>query len=179
MQSLGSICNYLIAENTMEEQFTWKKGVFSSLYKIYLNGEQIGSLKDKLFSQSITGILNGEEYVFQTKGFFKQETLIFDVAQSKVIGGIDYSGWMTRATITVNGKTIDWKYDNLWNTQWSIIDSKGIRIKYAGSSTSGKIESNVDDALLLLSGLFVTNYYWQLTIAILVVVFVPLLARMF
>ena len=105
---------------------------------------------------------------------FKQHTEIIDKSENKFIGEIIYHKWMTKATISVDNKTINWKYDNLWNTKWSIFNSEGIKIQYSGTSTSGQIDSNTDDALLLLSGLFVINYYWQMTVAVLVAVFVPI-----
>ena len=163
----------------MQTNLTWKKGVFSNVYKIYLNGKQIGNLKDKSFSQSGIGVLNNKEFLFQTKGFLKQKSKIFDTAENKMVGEINYNNWMTKATITINDKTFNWKYDNIWNTKWSIFNSEGINIKYAGSTTNGLIDSNIDDSLLLLTGLFVTNYYWQLTIALIVAVIVPILASMY
>ena len=48
---------------------------------------------------------------------------------------------MMKATLSVLGKRISWKYDNMWNSKWSIFDNDGINIKYTGSSKSGKIES--------------------------------------
>ena len=69
---------------------------------------------------------------------------------------------------------INWKYENFWNTKWSVFNPEGINIEYSGSMTRGKIDSNVDDALLLLSGLFVPNYYWQMTMVALLAVFIPL-----
>jgi len=158
----------------MQTKLTWKKNFFSNLYGIYSNGQQVGKLKDKTFSQIANGELNGKEYTFKTKGFFKQQTEIIDNSENKVIGEIIYNNWMTKATISIDNKTINWKYDNIWNTKWSIFNSEGIKIQYSGSSTSGQIDSNIDDALLLLSGLFVTNYYWQMTVAVLVAVFVPI-----
>jgi len=134
----------------MHTNLTWKKGFFSNLYKIYSNGKQIGNLKDKSFSQSRIGVL--------------------DNTQNKTVGEINYNNWISKATITINDKTINWKYDNLWNTKWSIFSSEEFNIKYSGSSTGGQIETNIDDAVLLLSGLFVRNYYWQMTIAILAAV---------
>ena len=158
----------------MQTNLIWKKGLFSNLYSIYSNGELIGKLKDKTFSQTANGEFNGKEYKFKTKGFLKQHTEIIDSLENKVIGEITYNNWMTKATISVNSKKISWKYNNIWNTKWSLFDTEGINIKYSGSSTKGQIDSNVDDALLILSGLFVTNYYWQMTIAVLVAVFVPI-----
>ena len=159
----------------MNTNLKWKKSLFSSTYSIYSNDQLIGKLKDKSFSQTAYGELNGKKYIFKTKGFFKQHTEIFDNKDNKLIGEITYNNWMTKASLLVNNKKTNWKYDNLWNTKWSIFDSEGIEIKYTGSSTSGQIDSNSDDSLLLLSGLFVTNYYWQVTIAVLIAVFIPIL----
>ena len=81
---------------------------------------------------------------------------------------------MTKATISIFDKTFIWKYENIWNTKWSVIDSEGNSINYTGDSTSGKIESTLEDDLLLLTGLFVTNYFWQITIVIIFIIFIPM-----
>jgi hypothetical protein len=80
---------------------------------------------------------------------------------------------MTKATIELSDRKIFWKYDNVWNTKWSLFDSEGIQIQYQGSSFNGKIEFNSQDDLLVLTGLFITNYYWQITIAVFAAVFIP------
>jgi len=162
----------------MRTNLKWEKGFFSNLYNIYSNGQQIGKLKDKTFTQTANGELNGEKYTFKTKGLFKQHTEIIDSLENKVIGEITYNNWMTKATISINGKTINWKYDNLWNTKWSISNSEGINIKYSGSSLSGQIDSNTDNSLILLSGLYVTNYYWHMAIVIFVAAFIPIWAAL-
>ena len=160
----------------MQTKLRWEKKLFSNLYSIYSNGQQIGELKNKTFTQTSDGELNGEKYAFKTRGFFNQHTEIINLKEDKVIGEISYNNWMTKAEISINGKVIHWKYDNVWNTKWSISNAEDININYAGSSSSGQIDSNTDDPLTLLSGLYVTNYYWQMTIAVLVAVFVPIFA---
>ncbi len=47
----------------MKLSLLWKKGLFSNLYKIYSDGEIIGNLKDKSFSQSANGVFKGKEYI--------------------------------------------------------------------------------------------------------------------
>ena len=158
----------------MPTNLRWKKGWFSNLYKIYSDDKIVGKLKSKMFSQTTKGELNGKEYTFKTKGFFKQSTEIIDDNEKKVIGKITYNNWNTKAIISVNNKNINWKYDNLWNTKWSIFDTEGINLKYSGSSTSGQVNSNSDDELLLLSGLFIVNYYWKIIIAVVITVVVLL-----
>jgi hypothetical protein len=158
----------------MKTVLRWKKNIFSSTYKIYSDEKLVGKLKDKSFSQSADGALTGEHFGFKTRGFFKQNTTIVDKKDNTVIGKISYNNWMTKATIKTKNKKSVWKYDNLWNTKWSIYDSDGIMIKYTGTATSGLIHSNTEDALFLLSGLYVTNYYRQATVAIIIAVFIPI-----
>jgi hypothetical protein len=158
----------------MNTILTWKKGIFSYTYNIFSEGKLIGKMKNNCFSQSADGELYGMKYTFTTKGFFNHHTLIMDNQTNSIIGEINYNNWMTKATLSIQNKKTYWKYENMWNTRWSIFNSEGIQINYSGFSSSGKIESNTEDHLLLLSGLFVTNYYWEMTVAILVAAFVPI-----
>ena len=163
----------------MQTNLKWEKGLFSCTYSIYSNGQMVGKLKDNSFTQSADGELNGKMYKFKTIGFLKQKTQIRDATNNNVIGEITYDNWMTKADITILNKKAKWKYDNLWNTKWRIFDSKGMEIKFTGTSSRGQIDSNTDDPLLLLSGIFVTNYYLQITIAVLVAIFVPIWTTIF
>lgn len=158
----------------MKTSYSWTKGFFSNLYSIYYNGGLIGNLKDKSFSQTAQGEVNGKEYIFKTKGFLKQHTEIIDSSENRIIGEITYNSWMTKAKITLKDKTINWKYDNAWNTKWSLFDSAGILMNFSGSSSKGQINANVDDELLILAGLFVTNYYWQTTTAVIIAALIPI-----
>lgn len=158
----------------MKTNYSWTKGLFSNLYSIYSNGALVGNLKDKSFSQTAQGKVNGKEYIFKTKGFLKQYTEIIDSSENRIIGEITYNNWKTKATISLNNKTINWKYDNAWNTKWSLFDSTGVLMNFSGSSSKGQINSNVDDELLILAGLFVTNYYWQTTTAVIIAALIPI-----
>ena len=154
----------------METILNWKKGIFKSSYKIYSGENFVGNLKENSWTNSAEGELNEKKYSFKTKGILKQETQIID-SDNNIIGEITYNTWMTKAQIKIQNKVINWKYDNLWSSKWSLSSSEGIEINYSGSSTKGEIESNTGDELILLSGLFVTNYYWQLTFIVIFVLF--------
>ncbi len=158
----------------METKLNWTKGILKETYEIYSNGVLVGTLKENVWKQIAYGELNGEKAIFKTTGFFHQETQIIDPDSNLNIGKITYNSWMTKATIEYSGKVANWKYDNAWNTRWSISDSEGVQIHYQGSSSKGTIELQIQDELLVLSGLFVTNYYWQISIALLVAVFIPI-----
>ncbi len=160
----------------MKTRLTWKKGVFSNLYKIYDNGNLIGNLKDSSFSQSAKGSIRGRGYFFRTHGFFNPVTDIVDSTTNKTVGKIQYNSWRSKATITLNGETINWKYDNVWNTQWSLSDSDGTAMKFNSSTTRGQIDVRLDNDLLVLTGLFVKNYYIQMAfVVIFIAVIIPVL----
>ena len=158
----------------METKLNWKKGIFKETFEIYSNGALVGTLKENIWKQIAYGELNGEKVIFKTHGYFKQETQIIDPSTNSNIGKITYNSWMTKATIEYTNKVANWKYDNAWNTKWSISNSEGVQIRYQGSSSKGTIEHQTRDDLLILSGLFVINYYWQISIAVIIAVFIPI-----
>lgn len=162
----------------MTTNLKWEKRFFSNTSRIYSNGRLIGNVEVRTFSKSDIGILNGEKYIFMAKGLFSKQTDIISAKDDTLIGIITYSDWRSKATLITADKIVNWKYDNWWHSRWRISGSSGIEIRYAGSSKSGKIESNTDDALLILSGLFVTNYYRQASIAVMVAVFIPIWVSM-
>lgn len=159
----------------MTAKFSWKKEMFSDSYQIFSEDNQVGSLREKWFSRTAMGMLNGNEYIFKTKGFVTQVTEIFDATGNTQIGKIAYNSWMTKAEITISNKLANWKTQNAWSTKWSIEDSDGNMITYAGSSSKGSIDSNMDDPILVLSGLYVSNYYWQVAVAIIIIIMIPIL----
>ena len=123
------------------------------------------------------GELNEKKYTFKTTGFFNQHTQIIENNENKIIGEITYNNWMNKATININGKKFELKYNNIWNSKWSITSLNETQISYNSSTSTGQIQSNTDNELLILSGLFVANYYLQMTLAILLIVFIPILIR--
>jgi hypothetical protein len=158
----------------MKTVLSWKKSAFSSTYRIYSGDESIGQLQYASLKKTSRGNIRGKHYLFTTKGFFKQETLILDGETDKPIGNIEYGSWRTKASIRLSGRTVNWKYDNLWQTRWSLFDERGVHMSFAGGATKGTIEYDQPDDLLLLTGLFVTNYYQQAMIAVLLAVFIPI-----
>jgi len=163
----------------MKTLLNWKKGFFKSTYQIFADDVIIGYLRENTWSQTAEGEINGKRYSFKTSGFFNPKTTILDGNGFDIIGTITYSSWMTKATITQKDRLINWKYDNTWNTRWSMTSSDGMMINYKGNSSKGTIEylsSDEGNELLVLTWLFVTNYFWQITVAVLVACFVPIMA---
>jgi hypothetical protein len=160
----------------MNVHLNWNKKIFSSRYVIYEKGSQVGTLKSNSFSQKVYGELYRKSYTFRVKGFLKQEAEIIEDDSQRVVGLITFSSFRAKANLQFEGNNVLWKYDNLWSTKWSLTDETGLIIKYDSSFTGGQIESNLKGSLLLLAGLFITNYYYaQVTVIMLCVVAILLI----
>jgi hypothetical protein len=163
----------------MKTMLSWKRGAFSTTYQIYSNERSIGQLQNRSFKQTSEGRINKKKYSFRTKGVFKQETQIMEGDSKKVIGNIRYNSMMTKATIKFEDRTISWKYDNGRQTRWSLFNENGTLMKFAGRATKGTIECEEADELLVLTGLYITNYYQQAMIAVFVAIFIPIWVTLF
>lgn len=153
----------------------WEKGLLDNEYKLYSDGKQLGSLINNLLSKTDTGIINNREVLFRKENILKNQFQIIDSTEDKVIGEIIYNEWMNKATITIEDKTVKWKSNNLSSTQWRLFNEDGFEIKYSGSFTGGQINSSTDDLLLILCGLYLTHYFWQITITVLIITLMPLM----
>jgi hypothetical protein len=147
----------------METNLTWEKGVFKNSYEIFSHGNPIGKLRPDTWSRQGNGELNSKKYKFEIKGFFNQETIIINIETNLPVGKIIYNTLKTKATIEYDGKIATWKYDNGWNTKWSISNTTVLLVRYNGSFTNGDIEVFSYDELLILTGLYITNYFWQIS----------------
>lgn len=158
----------------MTTKLSWEKEFFKNTYHIFSQSSEIGELENLSWSAK-RGKINGQEYLFETKGFFSQTTKITDVSKNTVIGQINYNSWKTKASIQLYNESYTWKYNNLWNTKWDITSKNDdTKIDFHWSSSKGEIKSNVQIGPLILIGLFITNYYWQTTTVALIAIFIPI-----
>lgn len=158
----------------MKTLYNWKKGLFSSTYEIYTNKRLIGTLNNKAFCKTSSGIINNHKYIFQTTGLLKPQTYIID-ADNPITGSITYGPWSNKATITLSGKIYHWKYSNTWNTKWLIYGIDGTIIQNTGSTNSGITQSNYDNDALLMCGLFIDSHFHRQSTA----VWIPFAAAIF
>ena len=144
----------------------WEKGLFSSKYRLLDKDIEIGEFKNPAFNSSSFGTLGETKLKFKAKGIFSSETEIIDLNLDQSIGSIKFNSWGSKAEIRISDKKYIWKYDNFWHSKWSISENGEQLIRYKSSSSSGEIESMVDNELLLLCGFYVYNYYITLIIII-------------
>jgi len=147
----------------MNTELTWKKGWFSCAYQILAGDMSVGALKEKTFQRASIGAIGNKRYKFRTKGILKPYTEIIDLDEHQVIGRISFSCWMPKATVQLGEQTMYWRYQNLWETKWELNDFEGNRLAFKGCQTKGKVTMTNKDELMVLVGLFISNYYQKMT----------------
>lgn len=160
----------------MERLLTWRKGIFDSNYQLYTNSEIKGSLIFSSWKNNARGIAS-KNYYFTTEGFLNPITKIRDENHHQ-IGVITYNSWKLKATVTFNDLDhASWGYTNSWLSQWTISNHRDKHIHYHSSTGAGTAQSNNDDELLLLSGLYIREFFSRALILIVIAVFVAVLTR--
>ncbi len=157
----------------------WNKGFLNQDYKIYSNDTLVGTLKGQTWSRNAEAKINSRKLWFKVNGVFNQDIQIIDAENDLVIGTIKYNTWMTKATIDYPGGVANWKYNNFWCTKFCITDNEGKEINYHGSSSGGRIEFDNHNDLMILSGLYLLNYYWQKSVTLLLVILLPVWITIF
>ncbi|MGQ1910140.1 hypothetical protein ACT3CE_10155 [Marinifilum sp. RC60d5] len=151
----------------------WKKSIFTNTYKIYSESKEIGQLTKHKFSAWSEAEMNGKKFKYYSKGFFKRSSEIYDESDVK-IGDIKFTAWKRKAEIHLNSNYQYWRYNTLFNTKWVMQNDKQIQINSSANTFSGSIETNAEDEISILTGLFVTNHYRENIIPVGLAVLAPL-----
>lgn len=164
----------------MQRYLIWNKGFFDSNYQLFGEGKIQASLLFNSWKNEARGIGLNSSYFFRTIGFVNPSTDIID-GNNEIIGTIKYDSWHSKATLTMrSGEVYAWAFTNSWLSKWTISNFTDKQVIYEANSTSGKISANTDDEVMLLSGLFIKEYYSRILILIIVfIVIIPILSRGF
>ena len=147
----------------MKTTLAWTKGFFGTTCQIYSGDKKVGELKERSLSLKAYGNLNNKQYLFVTKGILRRTTEIIDVETEHTIGAITYNTWHTKAKISAFAEVYNWKYNNIWNTRWSLYEHGKLLISSKRSATEGSLELGEIEESLVLSSLFVMNNYRHYT----------------
>ena len=153
---------------TMNEQgskITWKKGLFQCAYRLFSGNRQIGKLKPGLVHLSAKAEVEDRSYRFHISEW-KQRGQVVDLLTNKVVATIRFSHWLPKATIEYQGQRYTWSLSNLWETRWKLVGDTGAVYRYKGWSCKGQVEGSIPINLLSVVGLFISHYYWQLSVII-------------
>lgn len=160
----------------MQRMLTWRKGMFDSNYQIYTNDEIKGSLIFSSWKNNARGIAL-KNYYFTTEGFLNPVTKIRDEKHHQ-IGTITYNIWKLKATVTFNDLDhASWGYTNSWLSEWTITNHRDKQIHYRSSTGMGTVFSDNEDELLLLSGIYIREFFSRAIVLFILIVLISIIVR--
>jgi len=140
-------------------KINWKKGLFSTAYRLFSDGREVGYLKERFWSGKTEGTLNEEKASFVKQGLFSNKVDIIAPDTQKKLGQIEMNTWRNKASITLSGEPFNWRFINFWNTRWQLLDGETPIIEHKSRTFAGEAESQTEDNLMMLAGLFVFNQW--------------------
>lgn len=161
----------------MNNFLTWTKGLFDSNYQLFTDGKISGSLLFDTWKNEAKGMGITSSYFYKTEGFLKPITKIIN-DKNELIGTITYDSWQTKATIKMeSGEVFGWSFTSSWLNNWLITDFKEKKISYHSQSANGTINSSTTDESILLTGIFIREFYARILIFCLILFLVPAILR--
>lgn len=161
----------------MEQTLSWRKGLFDSNYQVFGNALLKFSINFSSFKNSAIATTQKEIYLLKSEGYSNPETKILN-NKNEVLAVIHYDWLSFKAKIVfTSGETFDWSFQNSWASRWILNNQKEKQVIYNSSTSNGLIHSNTDDDLLILSGLFIREYYTRILFIFLILVLVLFSSR--
>lgn len=161
----------------MSNFLTWNKGFFDSNYQLFSNGKICGSMLFDSWKNDAKGMGLNSSYFFKTENFFNPITQIIN-DKNEIIGTITYGSWQTKASIKmIDGEVFGWSFTSSWLNSWMITDFKEKKISYHAKSAHGTIDYATTDEVVLLTGIFIREFYARILIICLLLFIVPAITR--
>ena len=161
----------------MEKTLNWRKGLFDSNYQVFENAYLKFSLNFSSLKNSAIATTQNGIYLLRSEGYSNPETRIFN-NNHEVLAVIKYDWLAFKAKITFpTGESFDWSFQNSWLSRWSLNNHVDKQIIYNSSSSSGLIHTNVDDEILVFTGLFIREYYTRILYALILLFIVMSFTR--
>lgn len=147
-------------------KYRLKHKFWSGKLELWKDDNIIGDIENySVWKGHSIGYLYEKKYFFMNKGVFANSFEIVD-EMDHVIGKISYSGWTSKANISLNGKLYTWESIGFWGTKWKLVDELGreILLEKRQLYVNYNLESE-NEFLLLLSTFLLYNYQRKMAAA--------------
>lgn len=153
----------------MEQALSWRKDVFDSNYQVFMNQSlrfsiNFISLKNCAIATTQEGI-----YLLKSEGYLTPNTKIIN-NKNEVLAVISYDLLSFKAKIFYSsGEKFEWSFQNSWLKRWSINNHFDKQILYHSTSGNGLIQANVADDILIMTGLFIKEFYTRILFVLIII----------
>lgn len=158
----------------MERRLNWTKGIFESSYQLFEGGEIKHTLFFDTWRNEARAISQQSTYFFKSNGFMNSSIQLFD-DKNNLIAMINYQPWQSKAIVSLtSGEVYHWAFTNNWHSKWAITDLKAKHVNYDSDLSSGTISANTDDEIMLLTGLYIREYFNKIIYLVFFILFVTI-----
>lgn len=149
-----------MSDQRENQKLYWTKDAFSMNHTFFEDGEMVGFIEDKLTNRASKASIFGKKFLFEREGFFKARMNILDLEKKDIAGRVDFHRFQPKAKILINNTIYGWKFTNMLQTKWELMDRSGFIIVSADSRKEGYCTlEDPDTPLLLLSSLIIRNFF--------------------
>lgn len=161
----------------MNYDFNWNKDTFDSKYQVFGQGLLKYALNFDSWHNSAIATTQTGIYLFKTQGFSNAESLLVN-NKNEVLAVITFNWLSLSAMIKFSGDDkFRFSYQRNWITEWSLNNGKDKQVFYKARTGSGQIKANIDDELIVLTGLYVREYFSRLLFFFIGLVVIGLFVR--
>lgn len=161
----------------MDYDFNWNKDTLDSKYLVLSNGTLKYTLNFESWHNSAIATTQNGIFLFKTQAFGKTETLLVD-NKNEVLAAIKFNFSSLNALVKfTDGSEFKFVYRKNRITEWSLNNGIDKQVFYKANTGSGLIKSNVENELVILTGLYIKEYYARLLFLFICLVLVSLLIQ--
>lgn len=142
----------------MKNKFNWTQQKIKKIISIQAASSNIGKITFLRNNLTTEGEINNNSFTIKSRGHLNLYSDIIDKETQSIAGTIKGSFWTSKSTIDLQGKQYLFKYNSIWCKAWKVFSSKEeTLIDYTKLKEGGEIESNTENNMLLLIGLYIAN----------------------
>lgn len=141
---------------------SWTKDAFSMNYSLFVEGKQVGEIKDNSLSRSVKAQFMDQKYVFETENTLKPHINIISLSNKEQLGEITFKTFRPRAQFSLNGHSYFWQFKGMMNSKWELNDELERVVLSGDKRKEGQCSVLSEEyPLLMVCCLVIRNYYMK------------------
>jgi len=150
----------------MTTNLNWNKNLYRNQIKIFQGFQKHSSLTGNLLNTKVIGSFKENKYIFKRNN--SNDISIVDLRTDEEVVTIKINKLVNKSVINLKGKNYTFSYENFFKSSWTIKQDYKDLIKYKSNFNRGRINSETDDELLILTGMYLSNQFWKTGVSIVV-----------
>ena len=155
----------------------WSKDLFSKYIKIIEDGKVVFFIKNHPWSSFASVELDGEKYGFYKNGFFTNKVSISHIPSGISVGSIEHRVLDGLVRVKYKDENYNWKKKSFFSNMFYLRKGGENLITYAPKFSDGEIYTEVEDKLLVATGMYIFLNHTISTAVIIIIMIIIMSAN--